>query len=116
MMPTKDEIARKLINWHYQVEPEITEVYRFIAPDEDNPHEPIKLLEVSEATLTAGRVMPFGFGPTKEVPYPSVVATITPEEMTQIKNKEIPLPHGWDLQTAMLTAMTPRAKAGSDAG
>jgi len=33
-MPTKkDEIAKKLIDWHFEVEPEITEVYRFIAPN-----------------------------------------------------------------------------------
>lgn len=100
-MPTKkDEIAEKLIGWHFEVEPEITEVYRFIAPNEESDSEPIKLLEVTEATMTIGSVMPFGFGATEEFPYRSVIATITPEEMQQVKSLEIPLPIGWNLETA----------------
>lgn len=110
-MPTKNEVARELIEWHFKIEPEITEIYRFIASDEDNDYEPIKLLEVSEATLTAGRVMPFGFGATEEIPYRSVVATITPEEMQQIKNREIPLPQGWNLSTAQVTAAPSKEEA-----
>ncbi len=115
-MPTKkDEIAKKLIDWHFEVEPEITEVYRFIAPNEESDAEPIKLLEVSEATLTAGYVMPFGFGSTEEFPYRSVVALITPEEMQQIKNREMPLPPGWDLATAQVIA-APKEEARNGAG
>ena len=115
-MPTKDEIAQKLIDWHFEVEPEITEVYRFIAPDEDNVLEPIKLLEVTEATMTVGSVMPFGFGATEEIPYRSIVATITPEEMQQIKSLEIPLPSGWDLETAKVIAAPMKAGTRNGAG
>ena len=115
-MPTKDEIAQKLIDWHFEIEPEITEVYRFIAPDEENPSEPIKLLEVSEATLTAGYVMPFGFGSTEEFPYRSVVALITPQEMQQIKNQEMPLPQGWDLSTAQIIAAPLKENVTNGAG
>ena len=115
-MPTKDEIAKKLIDWHFEVEPEITEVYRFIAADEDNELEPIKLLEVTEATMTVGSVMPFGFGATEEIPYRSVVATITPEEMQQIKSLEIPLPSGWDLETAKKIAAPMKTETRNGAG
>ncbi len=116
-MPTKkDEIAKKLIDWHFEVEPEITEVYRFIAPNEESDSEPIKLLEVSEATLTAGYVMPFGFGETEEFPYRSVVALITPEEMQQIKNQEMLLPQGWDLSTAQIIAAPSKEKVKNGAG
>ena len=101
-MPTKDEIARKLIDWHFEVEPEITEVYRFIGPNEESDAEPIKLLEVSEATFTVGRVISFGFGPTSEFPYNSRIATITPQEMGQVRRQEIPLPEGWNLGDAVL--------------
>ena len=96
-MPTKDEIVQNLVDWHFQVEPEITEVFRFLAQEEDNSREPIKLLEVSEATLASGRVVPFGFGPTKEMPYPCIIANVTPEEMAQIWEGAIRLPEGWDL-------------------
>ena len=101
-MLTKDEIAKKLIDWHFEVEPEITEVYRFIAPNEEVAREPIKLLEVSDATFSVGRIMPFGFGPTDEFPYNTVIATITPEEMEQVRRQEIPLPEGWNLGDAVL--------------
>ena len=96
-MLTKDEITQNLIDWHFEVEPEITEVYRFLAQHEDSPREPIKLLEVSEATLAAGRVVTFGFGPTEEVPYPCIIANVTPEEMTQILEGAIRLPEGWEM-------------------
>lgn len=96
-MLTKDEVTQNLIDWHFEVEPEITEVYRFLAQHEDSPREPIKLLEVSEATLAAGRVVPFGFGSTEEVPYPCIIANVTPEEMAQILEGAIPLPKGWDM-------------------
>ena len=101
-MPTKDEIAQKLIDWHFEVEPEITEVYRFISPNEDNNSEPIKLLEVSEATFMVGRVIPFGFGATEEFPYRTVIATITPAEMEQVRRQEIPMPEGWSLDNSVV--------------
>ncbi len=94
-MPTKDEVVRDLIDWHSKMDPEMTKVYRFLAPDEDDLREPIKLLEVSTGTLSAGRVMPFAFGPTKDVPYATVTATVTPEEMEQIERDEISLPESW---------------------
>lgn len=72
-------------------------MYRFLAQHEDNLREPIKLLEVSEATLAAGRVVPFGFGSTEEVPYPCIIANVTPEEMAQILEGTLPLPEGWDM-------------------
>lgn len=94
-MPTKDEMVRELIDWHSKMDPEMTRVYRFLARDEDNPREPIKLLEVSTGTLSAGRVMPFAFGPTDAFPYSTVIATVTPDEMDQIERHEISLPDSW---------------------
>ena len=94
---TKDEAAQELISWHFQIEPEIVEIYRFITSDEGNSQEPISLLEVSNATMTSGRVVPFGFAKTEEIPYPTVIATITPEEMEKIREQQMSLPTGWDL-------------------
>lgn len=99
-MPTKDEAVQELVDWHFEVDPEITEIYRFLGPNEDDPREPIKLLDVTTGTLVAGRVMTFGFGPTPEIPYSTVVATITPEEMEQIARQQMPLPSDWNLNQA----------------
>lgn len=98
---TKDECAERIIERDFSLEPEVTEIYRIIAPDEEDPREPIKLLEVSGTTLQAGRVMPYAFGPMEGRPYSTVVADVTPGEMRRIVRGEIPLPDGWDLRTAV---------------
>ncbi len=84
------------MEWHFQMDPEMVKVYRFLAPNEDDPKEPIKFLEVSPGTPASGSVMPFTFGRTEEVPYLTTIATITPDEMEQITKGEIALPSGWD--------------------
>lgn len=95
-MPTKEEVIPELMEWHFQVDPEMVRAYRFLSPNEDDPREPIKFLEVSPGTPASGSVMTFTFGRTEEVPYLTTIATITPEEMEQVQRGEIPLPPGWD--------------------
>ena len=34
-MIAKDEAAQTLIDWHFRIDEELTEIYRFLAPDED---------------------------------------------------------------------------------
>ena len=74
-MSEKDEIARKLAEMHYQVEPGITQIFllRGAPRAEASKREPIKLLEVNEETIPTG-IMPLQFGarPDKGVPYPCV--------------------------------------------
>jgi len=108
--PSKDEAARSLITWHFEIEPEMTEIYRIRASNEDDPHEPIRLLEVNERSVDTGKVQVFGFRPSKEIPYPSHVAEVTPEEMQRILQRLIPLPEGWDLDRA---ERYPRPEAGN---
>lgn len=95
-MLTKEEVIPELLEWHFQIDPQMVKVYRFLSPNEDDPREPIKFLEVSPDTPASGSVMPFTFGGTEELPYATTVATITPEEMEQIQRNEIPLPPGWN--------------------
>ncbi len=97
-MITRDEATEELVRWHFQIAPEVVEIYRFQSDNEDAPDEPIKLLDVSEGTLSTGKVSPFGFGRTDEIPYPTVIAMITPEEMAQIRQDALPLPRGWSLK------------------
>jgi hypothetical protein len=105
-MIAKDQAAKNLIDWNFQAEPDIVEIYRFIGPHEEDEWEPIKLLEVNRTAMTAGRVVPFGFAGTQEIPYPTAIATVTPEEMNQIREQRMPLPPGWSLESAKHFAPT----------
>jgi hypothetical protein len=98
-MPDKDRIAEELIDWHFQVEPGLVRVYRVIADNEDAPEEPIKLLEVNTHTVSTGEFSAFGFAPTKDVPFPTVIAEVTPDELEALRRKGA-IPEGWDLRTA----------------
>jgi uncharacterized Zn finger protein (UPF0148 family) len=94
----KDEAARELANKHYQLEAGLTQIVRFSGKAEVEvlPAEPIKLLEVNEATVTSGvRPLHFGPVPASGIPYPSVIIEVTPTEFEQIKRQELKLPEGW---------------------
>jgi len=99
-MPTKDETVRTLASWHFRVEPDLSRVVRIVSANEDAPDEPIKLLEVNAATVATGTVEAFGFTPTSTVPFPTLIAEVTPEEYTRIERHEISLPEGWSLTNA----------------
>ncbi|HEY4120608.1 MAG TPA: hypothetical protein VGM56_22240 [Byssovorax sp.] len=99
---SKDAAARELAEWHLKVEPALERVYRIVTSTEDAPGEPIKLLEVNPATVTTGSVEPFAFGASREVPFPTVIAEVTPEEFTRIEQKQLSLPQGWSLEDAQV--------------
>lgn len=97
---TKEEAVRDLAAWHFRVEPDLKQVIRIVAENEDEPGEPIKLLEINAATVATGSVEPFAFAPSESVPFPTVIAEVTPDEYERIGRSEIKLPDGWSLATA----------------
>lgn len=96
----KDAAARRLIAWHFTVEPELREVYRIMTDNESSQEEPIRLLEVNAATVPTGSVEPFAFSPAGDIPFRTVIAEITPEELDWLRSKPEALPEGWDLSRA----------------
>jgi hypothetical protein len=98
-MPDKDTIAADLIRWHFQIEPGLIAVYRVINPNEDDPAEPNKLLEVNTHTVSTGSFDAFGFAATKEVPYPTLIAEVTPAELDGLRRAGR-IPVGWDIENA----------------
>jgi len=98
--PSKDSVAELLIDWHFQVEPGMEQIFRIISPTEDEQDEPIKLLEVSRDTFKTGRVDTLTFAASGDITYPSRVAIITPEEYEGIRTGSISMPKGWDISTA----------------
>src|SRR5689334_13208558 len=101
-MNTKDRVTRRLVDWHFRIEPGLREVYRFLSNNEEAPDEPIKLLEVSKDTFATGKIDTFTFAPSGDITFPSTIATVTPEEMEQIRQGQIPLPSGWSLLQSQL--------------
>lgn len=99
-MHVKDAAAWRLIEWHFTVEPELREVYRIVVDNEESREEPIRLLEVNAATVSTGSIDPFVFSPTDEIPFPTVIAEITPEELESFRRHPEALPEGWDLSRA----------------
>ena len=100
MDQSKDDVARNLIHCHFRIEPDLSLIYRVRSEREDDPDEPIKLIEVNDYTLATGMVDAFRFARTKEFPFPTVIAEITPGEHQQLRAGKLPLPRGWSLDGA----------------
>jgi hypothetical protein len=96
----KDAAARRLIQWHFTVEPELREVYRIVMDDDGAQGEPIRLLEVNAAAVPTGSVEPYTFSPTEEIPFRTVIAEVTPEELESLRSKPEDFPKGWNLAKA----------------
>lgn len=96
-MKSKYQVAEKLVRAHFDLEPGLQEVYIFIDEPEDDPDVPIRLLEVDRDTFSDDSLEPFHFRATKDVPFPTVIAVITPKKLEELKST----PHsGWDLAGA----------------
>jgi gamma-glutamyl phosphate reductase len=99
--PLKDDVAQRLADAHYALEAGISDIYRVTAPiGEELPNEPIKLLEVNRQTVPMG-VVPVYFGPGENVPYPSVIIDITPQEFAALNRRELSLPNGWRISARL---------------
>ena len=93
----KEQVATELILAHFSVEPYLTEVWRIFGDNDASPTEPIKLLGVNGASVATGSVTPFPFTPTEDVPFPSVIFELTPDEFAAAKKDPAKLPRGWSL-------------------
>jgi hypothetical protein len=101
-MATKDDVAKELVQHHFQVEPELRVVYRILGDEEASPGVPIRLLEVNAATVATGSIEVFGFAPSQGVPFPVEIAEITPDELAAFQKTPGALPAGWDLSKAIV--------------
>ena len=100
-MRTKEEVARRLADYRYSVEPTLKELYRIrhkLPGKEDSSMEPIKLLEVNSEAIAAG-ILPLGFDPDPHdgIDYPYIIVEITPDELGQIRNRQMNLPENWTI-------------------
>jgi len=101
MAHSKEDVARELVRAHFEVEPGLTRVFLIRSGDWDDPTHPIKLLEVNANPVATGSIEPYAFTPTRETPYSTSIAEITPEEFEQLERNLLPLPRGWSLENAV---------------
>jgi hypothetical protein len=94
-MPDKSEIARTLADAHRKFDRGITRIVRVVGDREDDPAEPVKLLEVNPDTSPSG-IVPIAFGPEPpEIPFPSVIIEVTEREYENLRQGVLNLPEGW---------------------
>jgi hypothetical protein len=92
-MRSVDEVAKNLATAHKQADPDIREIYLI----EDPTGKEIRLVEVSTSVGFTGSIMPFRFAarPDLDLPYPSVVILLSPEEKDLLDRRELDLPDAW---------------------
>lgn len=97
-MVTKDEAARTLAGKLFDTDDGITHMYRLVGPAEDDPGEPIKLLEAHELHEPVG-FHPLGFRPMPAVgvPYHHIIMAVSPGELVDVQGGRLELPRGWKL-------------------
>ena len=97
-MVTKDEAARAWARKTFESNDGITHVYRLIAAAEDDPDEPIKLLQAHELHEPVG-FHPLGFRPAPAVgmPYRYIIVGASPGELVDVQGGRLELPRGWKL-------------------
>lgn len=100
MTTKKQAVVFELVKTHFEIEPFLQEVWLILGDNEDSPTEPIKLLEVNMATVSTGSIKPFAFTPSQDVPYPTFIAEVTPEDFAAAEEDPRRLPEGWSLRTA----------------
>jgi hypothetical protein len=94
-IPGKNEIAKTLADAHRKFEPGIIRIIRVLGDREDDPSEPVKLLEVNPDTSPSG-IVPIAFGPDPpDIPFASVIIDITEGEYEDFRNGALSLPEGW---------------------
>lgn len=101
-MADKKSVVTRLIRHHFDIEPEMKEIFWIRNKNEEDNCEPIKLLEVNAATIYTGQVYPFAFGPVGDISWPTIVAEIAPDELEEVQQGKMPLPKGWSLVGAEL--------------
>jgi hypothetical protein len=86
----KLEAAREMARAHAEIDPDVKQIFLLESPDEGDPEEPIKLLEVVEGAFEGG-IEPVSFAPNpgRGVPYPSVIVEVSPHEFEAMDKTEV---------------------------
>ena len=95
MNDKRRQAAWELVKWHFETEPDLQRVYVILGRE----GEPIRLLEVNEAAIRNDRFEAYAFAPTQDLPFPTAIAEVTPDELMRFQDTNA-LPAHWDLAQA----------------
>ncbi len=99
-MVSREEAVLKLVTQHFEVDPFIIRIIWIASERDAPPDEPIKLLEVDDASFGSDKVEPFTFRPSAGYPYLFAIALVSPEDLARVYETPGKLPEGWDLAKA----------------
>jgi hypothetical protein len=90
MKKSKFETAENIAKAHFAVEPRLTRINLIEPLNDQDPNDPIKLLEVVEGTIERG-IEPVAFpsDPARGIEYSSVVVEVSPTEYDAIRTGEL---------------------------
>jgi hypothetical protein len=90
MKKSKLETAESLAKGHFRVEPNLKHIHLIEPVDDQDPNDPIRLLEVVEGTIERG-IEPIGFtaDPARGIEYPSIIVEISPAEYNSVRNGRV---------------------------
>lgn len=88
---TKLETAKEIAKFHFDIDDDLRRVFLLGPVREDDPHEPVKLLEVRDYAVEAW-IMPIAFPPSEALgsPYPYLIVELSPREFERIDPANIP--------------------------
>ncbi len=89
-----ESVVERIVHEHFALEENLEKVIWI----RSRSAAEICLLEVNSDTFATGMVQSFYFPPSDEIPYPLILAEVTPEEWQKILRNEIELPEGWSLE------------------
>ena len=85
------QVAEALAAAHRRADPDIVKLYLALDPSQRE----VRLVEITTEAPTTMEVLPVRFRATPEVPLPSAVLLLSPDEWAAIKRDKIALPDGW---------------------
>jgi hypothetical protein len=90
MKKSKLDTAMSLAKAHFRVEPNLKRVYLIEPLDDEDPNDPIKLLEVVEGTIERG-IDPIAFSadPAHGIEYPLIIVEISPSEYEDMRRGKL---------------------------
>jgi len=93
-----EELIKRIVILHFELEDGIEKIIWFNSESKNE----IRLIEVSRIALPTGSFQPFRFPPTDEIPFPLMIADVTPKEWEQIQRGEIQIPQDWNKENTVV--------------
>ena len=94
----KRKYALQLARTHSRLESTISAIGYITSDSENNPHEPIKLLEINSA-ISASVFFPVAFGPSDTIPFKRILVELTPKEAKDLENGKLEgCPDNWKIE------------------